>query len=400
MKILVPRSLSSLATAHCKSTDFDLCISQTDNLQSLFEQSAKEQRVLFMDAEKVNGQEAAIRNAYGVIALGKNARTSAGFQKSVIPNLIGAANEQFSHHITVFHGKGPQEIVHIAYENKDIRESITIPRGTNEYFLHFGSNGLEDLNTIGIMLAGITRTVRGYCVSRQPPLFSFLGIVLKGALHIDSGNGEEMKLGAGTTFIIPSHTSSTYSAQSPTDFLWFHIRDNTFSGDIVGKGIVHSPLVHGQELIDYATHFSNESRNQRPDNGVAMTYLASLIRLQILRIFESFGSEFNREGLRERINRAVREMAQKADQDWSVNTLAGYAGLSVSQLYREVRREFDKSPGDIINEVRLRHASELLLHSSYKLHDIAEMTGYSDAFSFSRAFKRFTGRSPSSFRNG
>jgi len=54
----------------------------------------------------------------------------------------------------------------------------------------------------------------------------------------------------------------------------------------------------------------------------------------------------------------------------------------------------------LVEEIRIRHASELLLHFDHKLQQVAAMTGYADSFSFSRAFKRVIGVSPSNYRSG
>ena len=52
----------------------------------------------------------------------------------------------------------------------------------------------------------------------------------------------------------------------------------------------------------------------------------------------------------------------------------------------------------MVEEIRIRHASELLLHFEHKLQRVAEMSGYADPFSFSRAFKRVMKVSPSDYR--
>ena len=43
-------------------------------------------------------------------------------------------------------------------------------------------------------------------------------------------------------------------------------------------------------------------------------------------------------------------------------------------------------------------AKEKLLNSNYAIQQIANITGYTDAFTFSKAFKRYTGLSPKYYR--
>lgn len=48
--------------------------------------------------------------------------------------------------------------------------------------------------------------------------------------------------------------------------------------------------------------------------------------------------------------------------------------------------------------VKMNHAAEELLNSSLSIQEIADQLGFTDAFTFSRAFKRIQGRSPREFR--
>ena len=54
----------------------------------------------------------------------------------------------------------------------------------------------------------------------------------------------------------------------------------------------------------------------------------------------------------------------------------------------------------VLDEVRAKIATDYLQTSDLDIEDIAMLTGFSDATNFSRAFKRWTGRSPSSLRLG
>ncbi|MDO8331192.1 MAG: AraC family transcriptional regulator [Fluviicoccus sp.] len=55
---------------------------------------------------------------------------------------------------------------------------------------------------------------------------------------------------------------------------------------------------------------------------------------------------------------------------------------------------------DLVEEARKQMATDLLEGSPASLEDIAEKLGYSDVANFSRAFKRWTGATPNSWRKG
>lgn len=52
-----------------------------------------------------------------------------------------------------------------------------------------------------------------------------------------------------------------------------------------------------------------------------------------------------------------------------------------------------------MDQVRLERARELLTHTGMNLSQIADALGYADAANFTRAFKRWTGHSPSRYRS-
>ena len=52
-----------------------------------------------------------------------------------------------------------------------------------------------------------------------------------------------------------------------------------------------------------------------------------------------------------------------------------------------------------MDQVRLERAQDLLRSTGMNLSQIADSLGYADAANFTRAFKRWTGLSPSHFRN-
>ncbi len=83
---------------------------------------------------------------------------------------------------------------------------------------------------------------------------------------------------------------------------------------------------------------------------------------------------------------------------WTLDELARKAGVSREHLRRLCRRERGCSPMQMVTHVRMQIALERLAHTTDKLQTIAQEVGYSDAFTFSAAFKRVTGASPSGFR--
>lgn len=96
--------------------------------------------------------------------------------------------------------------------------------------------------------------------------------------------------------------------------------------------------------------------------------------------------------------RSVREYLQAhLGEATSLAELARHAGVSLSRLTHDYRRETGETPIQTLAQMRLRQAKGLLLRGR-RLKEIARLTGFVDAFHLSRVFKRMTGVSPRQFR--
>jgi len=72
--------------------------------------------------------------------------------------------------------------------------------------------------------------------------------------------------------------------------------------------------------------------------------------------------------------------------------------VSERTLKRRLQAE-EASFQNLVDQVRLERAGELLQQTAMNLSQIADALGYADAANFTRAFKRWTGQSPSQYRN-
>jgi AraC-like DNA-binding protein len=82
----------------------------------------------------------------------------------------------------------------------------------------------------------------------------------------------------------------------------------------------------------------------------------------------------------------------------SVTEAAKHLNLSERTLHRRLARE-GVSYSALIDSTRAEQARYLLSNSSLSLERISELTGFAEAASFSRAFKRWVGVSPMVYRN-
>ncbi|MBQ7371120.1 MAG: response regulator [Blautia sp.] len=82
----------------------------------------------------------------------------------------------------------------------------------------------------------------------------------------------------------------------------------------------------------------------------------------------------------------------------SVELAATLFHVNRSYLSHAFKKKAGKSFIDYLNEVRISHASELLLNSDKKMSQIALLSGYNNARYFFRAFKKVKGLTPEQYR--
>ena len=95
----------------------------------------------------------------------------------------------------------------------------------------------------------------------------------------------------------------------------------------------------------------------------------------------------------EKVSNAIE---QNLDNEFfSVEDLASEVAFSRSQLHRKLKALTDKSPNELIREIRLCRAKELLEKGSGNVSEVAMEVGYGSLSYFTRSFKQVFGVSPS-----
>ncbi len=98
------------------------------------------------------------------------------------------------------------------------------------------------------------------------------------------------------------------------------------------------------------------------------------------------------------VRKALVLMHADVGAGWTLEELARRAGLSRSTLAERFRAAMGDTPLNYLRAVRMQKAIQLLSDSALPLEQIAQQVGYTDAFSFSKVFKRVVGVAPRDFR--
>ena len=84
--------------------------------------------------------------------------------------------------------------------------------------------------------------------------------------------------------------------------------------------------------------------------------------------------------------------------DLSVDTLVEEAGISRSALFKKIKTLIGISPMELIKNIRLKKAAELIREGSDNFTQIAYKTGFKDSQHFSKCFKMIYGVTPTEYK--
>ncbi len=99
-----------------------------------------------------------------------------------------------------------------------------------------------------------------------------------------------------------------------------------------------------------------------------------------------------------RLRRALLLMEQSLADPLPIGEVAERVGVSRRQLERVAQAEMSARPAEIYRTMRLKHAAWLLGHTERSVTDVALATGFADGAHFARAFRAWSGRTPSASR--
>ena len=204
--------------------------------------------------------------------------------------------------------------------------------------------------------------------------------------YVESGcgvlykNNRAYPVHKGQAFIILSGEETAYAADktSPWEYRWI-----AFDGALSEKYNSLPPVIDIHDSI-----FPNISEKQE---GFTEYILAS----QLFRMTaELFAEENNRN---QHIRKAQNYIKHSYMNDISVEKIAASIPLDRRYLSRIFKKETGKSVQEYIITTRLKNGCDLL-QMGKSVEECATLTGYPDASTFSKAFKRTYGIPPSEFK--
>jgi len=165
--------------------------------------------------------------------------------------------------------------------------------------------------------------------------------------------------------------------------------------------LVRVPAVRAAAVHPWLTHAASASRSPRPGGRQALHRLSEWLFVELLRcsIDEVAPAGSWLRALRSAgVGRALRLLHADPGHPWTLEELATRSGISRSRLAETFAATVGLPPMQYLARWRIQRAARALVETDAKVEAIARDVGYRSAAAFSRAFKRWVGRSPAAWR--
>lgn len=158
----------------------------------------------------------------------------------------------------------------------------------------------------------------------------------------------------------------------------------------------------GRLISDLIAAALSETGHNRPGMETILAKLSELLLVQALRTHIDHlpaGSTGWLGGLRDpHVGRALQLIHGRPAHDWTLQSLAHESGLSRSALAERFTRFVNETPMRYLGRWRMQLAAHALEQPNVSIATIAEEVGYQSEAAFNRAFKKFVGAPPGSWR--
>ncbi|MBN1672188.1 MAG: helix-turn-helix transcriptional regulator [Kiritimatiellae bacterium] len=224
-------------------------------------------------------------------------------------------------------------------------------------------------------------------------------LMARGRVRFEYGAGTAAVLGAGEMFACFPGMPFGFEQQTG-DVLcyWVRVAGHLVREFVCGMGFsVERPYLRAKDprtvercfegLLALATHY---------DAGADMEAAAALHRMAGAAGYVP-GPPPEHRSLAGRV-RAF--MEQELDRGLNIDQISRAFGVSRSTLFLHVKREYRRSPIQVLAELRMARARALLVETALPVSEVARMCGYADPLHFSREFARRQGAAPTAFRRG
>ena len=215
----------------------------------------------------------------------------------------------------------------------------------------------------------------------------------KGILRL---NGRQYNVGPHQIFLIPSDTRTFYQADKddPWEYIWFHIGGPKIPLILKEAGLTPDNPVYGPApCADTIEALAKDILDNYTRQYYCVGTLYKICDYMIEGSKSKPAAEFDNSLVY--VKNVISYIQLKYSEPVKIEQIAVALGLNRSYLTRLFKDATGYSLQEYLMTYRMKMAIKMLSEDRMSVSDIASAVGYGDTFTFSKAFKRHFGQSPS-----
>jgi AraC-like DNA-binding protein len=282
-------------------------------------------------------------------------------------------------------------------ENLTIRPDATEHSDSSTDLL---SHVLAQIRLTGERVYSATLTKRSRL--ELEPATAHVCVVTKGVLQAEQDGRTPVVIETGDLVLLPRGAGElrfkVQGASATVILCRFRFDPDSLRGMIFAlPRHIHIRRADSAGWLEGVVHFLLlEAADVQPGAALMISRLIDLVIIRTLRTWVHLGNTSGwLGGLADaRIASALKAIHERPMQRWSIETLAGIAGMSRSSFCERFTVLVGRSPLRYHNEWRLALARDLLARRTARVGEIGLSIGYESEAAFSRAYKSLFGHSP------
>ena len=249
----------------------------------------------------------------------------------------------------------------------------------------------ELLKTHHIAHVGLMWALPPFEVIRAEASGTFVLVCLEGTGEILI-DGSWRKVAQGEICLQPAfaHTGIRAFSEDTWSFAWVRYKESRKTSPILSSSspVIHSGSVLGLKHAIAGLH--EEVVRKRSEKAMQHHWV------ELIHGFVGMAARPYQED--DRLWRIWEAVENDLVRDWRLSGLAEIGCVSTEHLRRLCQQQLGRSPIQQVTYLRMRQAVDLLTGTKDKVEAVAQAVGYDNPFTFSNAFKRWTGRRPTDYR--
>ena len=239
------------------------------------------------------------------------------------------------------------------------------------------------------------------------PCYSYGPVIRTRAIFhfIKSGKGKlvlddrEFEVFANQGFFIPAGVKAYYEADrdDPWSYMWMHLGGPKFLEIYKEAGLSESnPIFKPKGGIDLFSPIFSAIENNSHNEYLCYAKLYELC--DYLVNYSTSRTEVETDVQLDYVKKIIKYIRLKYCEQIQVSDIANACGLNRSYLTRLFKEATGSSVQNYLMTYRMKAAIKLMYNPDLSIQYISFAVGYGDVFTFSKAFKKMMGMSPSDYR--